>query len=159
VAHRPAYTKICGAAGDGVTGALEVDRERLFEALLYEIRQFEILEKHVEELFLGQGELKCILAGAVWAALRPAAAFATIRPGDLISPKILFIAGDHVLGATGAPAVVKDGLGDPAGRDRYFLALADICDLALAQSLLNSRFDLRPSASEETLAIAQALAL
>jgi len=59
-----------------------------------------------------------------------------------------------MLGAAGAPAVVKDRLGDPAGRDRHLLTLTDIGDLALAQGLLHCRFDFRAGAPEKPLAIA-----
>src|SRR5439155_8424508 len=41
----------------------------------------------------------------------------------------------------------------------HLLALPHIGDFALAQRFLHRRFDLRPSPSEETLAIAEALAL
>jgi hypothetical protein len=37
-----------------------------------------------------------------------------------------------MLGTPGAPAVMKDRLGDPARRDRNLLTLSDISDLALA---------------------------
>jgi hypothetical protein len=55
--------------------------------------------------------------------------------------------------------MVEDGLGDPACRDRHLLTLADICDLPLAQRLLNRRFYLGSGSRQEPLSIAEALAL
>src|SRR5438876_4335160 len=158
VAHCPANAQIGRTAGDGVAGTLQIDREGLLETLFHQIWQLQILEKHVKELFLGQRELERILPGSVRAALRSASPLAAGRPRNLVASEILFVAGNDVLGATGAPAVVKDRLGNPARRDRDFLALPDIGDLALAQRLLHRRFDLGPGTPEEALAIAQALA-
>src|SRR5260221_3694100 len=52
VAHRTANAEAGGRAGDREPSALEVGRARLLQRLLDEVRQLEILEKHVEELFL-----------------------------------------------------------------------------------------------------------
>ena len=64
-----------------------------------------------------------------------------------------------MLVATGATAVVKHRLDDPAHRDRHLLAVLDIGDLALAQGVLHRRFDLGAGARQETLPVAEALAL
>jgi hypothetical protein len=63
------------------------------------------------------------------------------------------------IGAAGAPVVVEDGLADAARRYRDLLAVLDVGDLALAQGLLDRRLDLDAGATEETLAVAEALAL
>jgi len=64
-----------------------------------------------------------------------------------------------MVGAAGAPVVVEDGLADAARRYRDLLAMLNISDLALAQGLLHRRLDLDAGAPEETLAVAEALAL
>ena len=81
------------------------------------------------------------------------------RPRDLVAADIFLVARDDVVGLTGAPVVVKDRLGDAARRDRDLLAVFDIGDLALAQRLLNRRFDLDAGTPQKPLTVAEALAL
>ena len=45
-----------------IAGALQIDRGRVLQALLDQVREFEVLEEHVEELFPGQRELERVLA-------------------------------------------------------------------------------------------------
>src|SRR5207237_6138481 len=145
-------------SGPGLAGELQIDGGRVLPALFDEIRQFEILEEHVEELFLRQRELERVLAAAVGAALAAALPLAAGRTRDLIAADIFLVARDDVIGLSGAPVVMKDRLRDAAGRDRDLLAVLDIGDLALAQCLLHGRFDLDPGAAQEPLTVAEALA-
>src|SRR6202040_2521291 len=133
VAHRTPDAEAGGGAGDRVAGTLEIGRARLLQRLLDEVRQLEILEKHVEELFLREGEFEGILARAIGTALRTAAAAAIGRSRDLVADDIFLVAGHNVFAAPGAPGMAEGRLVDPLGRDRHFLAAADIGDLALAQ--------------------------
>src|SRR5260221_1580083 len=159
VAHGTANAEAGGRAGDREAGALEVGRARLLQRLLDEVRQLEILEKHVEELFLGEGEFEGILARAVGTALRTAAAAAVGRPRNLIADDIFLVAGNDIFAPSRAPRMPEGRLVDSLGRDRHLLAAADIGDLALAQRILDRRFQLRPCARDEALAVAEALAL
>jgi hypothetical protein len=144
---------------EGLPVTLQFDRKALAQALFDQVGQFEVLEEHVEELFLRQRELERVLALAVGAAFPAAAALAALRPRDLVAAEIFLVAGDDVVALAGAAVVVKGRLGDPAGRDRHLLAVLDVGDLALAQGVLHRVLDLGPGAPEEPLAVAQALAL
>src|SRR6266851_3098690 len=158
VAHRARDAEVGWAAGDRVAGALEIDGSRILEALFDEVGQFEVLEEHIEEIVLRQRELERVLAAAVRAAFRTAAPLPAGRPRDLVAANIFLVAGNDVIGAAGAAVMMKDRLGDPARRDRNLLAVIDIGDLALAQRLLDGRFDLDAGAREEPLSVAEALA-
>src|SRR5262249_12031545 len=135
-----------------------LDRGCVLEAFFDEVRQFEILEEHVEELFLRQRELERVLAAAVGAALAPTLAIAAGRARDLVAAHIFLVARDDVVDLPGAAVVVEDRLGDAARRDRALLAMLDVGDLALAHRLLHRRFDLDAGAREKPLAVAEALA-
>ena len=137
VAHRAAHAEVRRRAGDGVPGALQVERKRLAQALFDQVGKFEILEKHVEELVLRKGEFERVLTRSIRAPLRAAAAFAAGRTRDLVASDIFLIARHDMLGPAGAPAVMKHRLDDPAHRDRHLFAMFDIGDLALAQGVLH----------------------
>src|SRR5207248_5948301 len=113
-AHRARNAEVGGRAGDGVTGALQIDRDSVLEALFDQVRQFEILEEHVEELFPGQRELERVLAAAVRAAFAAALTLAASRPRDLVAADIFLVARDDMVGAAGAAVVVEDRLRDAA---------------------------------------------
>src|SRR5216683_2217666 len=102
VAHGAPDAEAGGRAGDGEAGALEIGRVGLLQRLLDQVGELEILEEHVEELFLRQGELEGILALAVGAALGAAAAAAAGGARDLVADDVFLVAGDDVLAATGA---------------------------------------------------------
>src|SRR5262249_11906549 len=72
---------------------------------------------------------------------------------------IFLVARHDMVGAAGAPAVVKGGFGDAARRDGDLLAMLDIGDLALAQGVLHRALHLGPGALQEPLPVAEALAL
>src|SRR5262249_41133869 len=93
-----------------VASALQIDRGGVLQALFDEVRQFEILEEHVEELFLGQCELERVLAAAIGAALAAALSLAAGWARDLVAPDILLVARDDVIGFAGAAGLVGDGL-------------------------------------------------
>src|SRR5205085_5572779 len=109
----------------------QIDVDRVLEALLDQIGEFEVLEEHVEELVARQRELERVLAAAVRAALAATLPVAAGRPRDLVTADIFLVARDDVIGAAGAPVVVEQRLGDPARRDRDLLAVLDVGDLAL----------------------------
>src|SRR5262249_35754948 len=151
--------EVCRTAGNRVPGPLQVYRECLLQALLDEIGEFEILEKHVEELFLRQCELEGIFARTVRASLGTTTSFPAGWPGNFVAPYILLVPRDDVLGPSRAAAVVKDRFGDPPRRDSHLLTMANICHLSLAQCLLHRRFYLGPGPPQEALSITEAFAL
>ena len=159
VAHRPPNAEVCGTASHGVTRPLQIDRERFLQAFFDEIGEFEVLEKHVEELFLRKREFKRVLARPVGAPLRAAAPFPAGRPRNLVAFDILLVAGDDMFGSPGAAAVMKIRLGNSTGRNRHFFAVADIGHLALAQCLLHRRFYLGSGARQETLTVTETFTL
>ncbi len=146
-------------ASRSVADALQIVGDGLLEALFDEVGEFEILEKHVEELFLGQRELERVLARAVGAGLRPPTFAAAGRPRDLIAAHIFLVAGHDMLGAAGASAVVEHRLGNAAGRDGDLFAMLDVGNLALSECILHGRFDLGAGAREKALPVAETLAL
>src|SRR5712692_3427703 len=159
VAHGAADAEVGRRPRHRIAGAKKIGRVGLLQRLLDQIRQLEILEEHVEELFAGEGELEGILARTVGTALRAAAATAVERPQDLVADDVFLVAWHHVLAASGAAQVAEGRLADSLGRDRHLLAAADIRNLALAQRRLDRRLQLTPGACDEALAIAEALAL
>src|SRR5262249_60522215 len=104
--------------GHGVAGALQIESGGILQALFDKVWQFEVLEEHIEELFLGKRELERVLAAAVGAALAAALTFAAGRTRDLVSPNVFLVAGNDVIGFAGAAVVVEDRLGKGARRDR-----------------------------------------
>ena len=127
--------RLDGTAGDRVAGPLQVDRGGVLQALFDEVGQFEVLEEHVEELFLGQRELERVLAATVGAAFASRRRPSPPCGRGISSPRTYsLLPGHDVIGAAGAPAVVERRLGDAARRDGDLLAMLDIGDLALAQA-------------------------
>ena len=65
--------------------------------LLDQVGQFEVLEKHVEELFPGQRELERVLAVTVGAAFAAALPVAALRPRESVALDIFLVARDDMI--------------------------------------------------------------
>ena len=138
---------------------MQIDCGRVLQRLLDQIGQLEVLEEHVEELFLGQRELERVLARAVGAALAATAVTAALRARDFVATHIFLVARNDMVAAPGAPAVMENRLGDAARRDGDLLTMLDIGHFALTQRILHRPLDLGSGALQEPLAVAEALAL
>ena len=64
---------------------------------LDQVRQLQVVEEEIEELFLGEGEGEFVLALAVRAALAAAAAAAALGLRDLVADLVLLVARQHVV--------------------------------------------------------------
>ena len=141
----------------GEPGTRRLRRLQVLEPHLDQVRQLEIVEEEVEELFLGQGEGELVLALAVGAALAAATASAALRLGDLVADLVLLVARQHVVARARVAARRKRGLAQALGADGDLLGAFRLRDLARLQRILDGLADLRLGTAKEPLAIAEAL--
>src|SRR5581483_2257942 len=144
------------AAEAGADGARRLE---VLELHLDQVGQLEVVEEEIEELLLGEGEGKIVLALAVGAALAAAAARAALRLGNLVADLVLLVAGQHVVAHARVAAEAEGGLAQALGADGDLLGALGLGDLARAQRVLDGLADLRLCAAQEALAVAEALGL
>ncbi len=125
-----------------------------------EVRQREVVEERLHELFLGEVEDEVVvpLAGVAGLAAARAAASAAVRPLDAVAGDVLAVARMHGL-ALAALAVAEHGLAQVALGNVDVLALLQVADAAAIDGTPDGLADLLLVAAQEALAVADRLVL
>ena len=133
---------------------------RLGELRAGQVRQREVVEEDLHELFLGQveDEIVLALAGVARLALPLPLPPPPLRPLDAVAAHVLLVARMHDL-ARAALAVAEHRLADVALRDVDVLALLDVADAAAVDRAPHRLADLLLVAAQEALAVADRLVL
>src|SRR5262249_11031073 len=132
---------------------------QILELHLDEVRQLQIVEEQVEELFLGQGEGELILTFAVGAALAATASATALRLGDFVADFVALIAGQHVIPLPRVAAEREVRLAQALGTDGDLLRAFGLGDLAGFERVFDRLANLGLGAAQEALAVAKALGL
>src|SRR5690606_23813748 len=82
VAQRPAYRKVGGRAVAGVPRALQLVLDDVAHLGAGEMRQLQVIEEELHELFAGQAEREAVLALALAAPVPAAVAVPALWPLD-----------------------------------------------------------------------------
>src|SRR5262249_22187882 len=158
-AHRAHDVQVVGRSVGGEASAVGLELGRLGERGACQVRQRQVVEEDLHELFLGEMEDEIVLALARVARLAAAAsASAALRPLDAVALHVVLVARvDHLSLAT--LAVPEDRLVDVLLPDVDALALGDVTDAATVDCALHRLPDLILVTAQEALAVADGLVL
>ena len=159
-AHAAHHVQVVGRAVAGEAGAVALPLGHLGQLRAHQVRQCQVLEEDLHELFAAQAEDEVVLAFALVAGLAAAAALPAAALGslDAVAAHELLVARVHDL-AHAALAVAEHGFGEVLLRDVDVLAALDVADAAAVDRPLHRLADLLLVAAQESLAIADRLVL
>ena len=156
-AHGAQHVQAGGRALGGEAGAGRLGRFFVLDLGLQQIRQFQILEEHVQEFLLGEGEDEFVIALAVGTSVA-AAGLAGRALGDQVAGHEFLVAGRHAVTAAVIAGEAEGRLAHGLGADLDPLAAFDLGHPALLHGVAHRLADVGLGAADEALAVAKALA-